>query len=39
MKKRGELRKYKRNSSRVWSKIECKSKTIREVGHGKGKKL
>ena len=37
--KGGGLRESKRNSSRVWRKIKCRSKIIREVEYSKGKGL
>jgi len=33
------LRKYKRSCRKVWGEDECWSKKIREVRHGRGKRL
>ena len=39
MEKRKGLREYKGSSSRVWEKIECRSKITREVVYSREKKL
>ena len=37
--KRGEFRKYKENSSRVWEKIKCRSEEIEKIKYSKRKGL
>jgi len=39
MKKGEELRKYKRNSSRVWEKAKYRDKEVRKVKYSRGKKF
>ena len=39
MEKRGKLRKYKKDSSRVWEKNKCRSKMIGEAKYGRRKRL
>ena len=33
------FRKYKRTSSRIWEKNQCRNKKIRKVGYSRGKRL